>query len=136
MKYSGLAAVLAAAAFVVPTVASAAVGFSLTITAGNTCAGTICQVASTILYLINGVAVPLLFAVAFIVFLYGVASAYIFSRGDPGRVEEGHKLILWGIIGFVVMISLWGLVNVVASTFGLGGYSAPPLPNSTGSSYY
>ena len=90
----------------------------------------ICQVASTFLYLINSVLVPLLFAVAFIVFLYGVFKKYILSKGDAGSIEEGHKLILWGVIGFVVMISLWGLVNVAANTFGLAGYRAPPLPTS------
>jgi Ni,Fe-hydrogenase I cytochrome b subunit len=63
--------------------------------------------------------VPILFAVAFITFLYGVAKKYIFARGDEAAVEEGHKLILWGVIGFVVMISIWGLVNVVNDTLGL-----------------
>ena len=90
----------------------------------------LCSVATTILYLINAVLVPVLFAIAFIVFLYGVAKAYIFSAGEPEKVSEGHKLILWGIIGFVVMISLWGLVNVVANTFGLWGYGAPKTPVS------
>ena len=95
------------------------------------CSGSnVCGVASTILYLINSVAVPVLFAIAFIVFLYGITKSYIFSHGEPAEVEKGHKLILWGIIGFVVMISLWGLVNVVANTFGLGGVGAPPLPTS------
>lgn len=94
------------------------------------CASSICGVASTIIYLINSVLVPLLFAVAFIMFLYGVAQAYIFSHGDEGKVEEGHKLVLWGVIGFVIMISLWGLVNVVAVTFGLAGVGAPPTPTS------
>ena len=93
-------------------------------------ASNICQVASTILYIINFVLVPVLFALAFIVFLYGIVSKYIFSRGDETKVAEGHKLILWGIIAFVVMISLWGLVNVVANTFGLFGYYAPLPPTS------
>lgn len=93
-------------------------------------ASNICQVASTILYVINNVLVPVLFAVAFIMFLYGVANAYIFSAGDEEAVKKGHKLILWGIIAFVVMISLWGLVNVVANTFGLYGVGAPPTPSS------
>ena len=131
-----LAPLASLAALLAPAVASAAVGFSLTISSGNTCAGSICSIASTILYLINSVAVPVLFAIAFIVFLYGIAKAYIFSGGDPGEVAEGHKLVLWGIIGFVVMISLWGLVNVVSNTLGLGGYSAPPLPNSYGPTGY
>jgi hypothetical protein len=93
-------------------------------------ASDICRVAGDILTIINQVLVPLLFAVAFIVFLYGVAKKYIFSRGDETAVEEGHKLILWGLIGFVVMISLWGLVNVISNTFGLDGTTAPPLPTS------
>lgn len=90
----------------------------------------ISSVADTILYIINGILVPVLFALAFIVFLYGVAKTYIFSVGDESGVKEGHQLILWGIVGFVVMISLWGLVNVVANTFGLGGSSAPQPPQS------
>ena len=97
---------------------------------GLFCASSICSVAQTILYIINAILVPVLFAIAFIVFLYGIASKYIFSGGDPEKVKEGHKLILWGLIAFVVMISVWGLVNVVANTFGLSGYYAPPLPRS------
>ena len=93
-------------------------------------ASNICQVASTILYIINYVLVPVLFAVAFIVFLYGVFKKYIWSRGDETAVEEGHKLILWGLVAFVVMISLWGLVNVISNTFGLAGQYAPPPPRS------
>lgn len=105
-------------------------GFSVSSGGGGGCASSICGIASTILYLINSVLVPLLFAIAFIVFLYGVAKSYIFSVGETAEVEKGHKLILWGIIGFVVMVSLWGLVNVVANTFGLGGVGAPVLPTS------
>lgn len=94
------------------------------------CTSNLCSVAQTILYIINAIFVPVLFAIAFIVFLYGVFKKYIWSKGDEAAVEEGHKLILWGIIGFVVMISLWGLVNVVANTFGLNGYYAPQTPSS------
>jgi hypothetical protein len=87
----------------------------------GTCTGTIACAANTILYVINGVLVPV---------LYGIAQAYIFSHGDPEKVKSGHHTILWGIVAFAVMISIWGLVNVVANTFGLGGYYAPPTPTS------
>jgi len=107
------------AVFLAPTLASAAVY-----------APDVGDVAQNLIGIINGVLVPLIFAVAFIVFIYGVTKAYIFSTGDSAGVEEGHKLILWGIIGFVVMVSLWGLVNVVANTFGLVRIYAPPLPFS------
>lgn len=104
--------------------------FSFGVSFGNVCVSSICSVANTIVYIINSILVPVLFAVAFIVFLYGIAKAYIFSGGDPEKVKAGHTLVLWGIIAFVVMISLWGLVNVVANTFGLAGYYAPPTPSS------
>jgi hypothetical protein len=106
------------------------ISFGLGITVGNFCSTTICMVAQNVVYIINNILVPVLFAVAFIVFLYGIFKSYIWSHGDAAEVSQGHKLVLWGIIGFVVMISLWGLVNVVANTFGLGGYYAPPLPSS------
>ena len=84
--------------------------------------------ANLILGTINGILVPLLFAIAFIVFLYGVAVAYIFSHGEPAEIAKGHKLILWGIIGFVIMISVCGLVNLLANTLGLVGSTHLPLP--------
>jgi hypothetical protein len=112
------------AAYLIPVLV-----FAKTNTACAT-ATAICSVASTVLYLINDVAVPVIFALAFIVFIWGVFKAYILSGGDATAVSDGHRLILWGIIGFVVMISLWGLVNLVASTFGLGGQSASDLPSS------
>lgn len=88
------------------------------------------SIAIKLINLINTVLVPLLFAIAFIIFIYGVAKAYIFSNGEPEKVSEGHKLILWGLIAFVVMISVWGLVNVVSNTFNLSGIGAPPFPQT------
>lgn len=93
-------------------------------------------ISDTVLSLINDVFVPLLFAIAFIVFLWGVFKTYIFSNGEQAEVAKGHKLVLWGIIGFVVMISIWGLVNVVSSTFGLEGSAGPSLPTTPSSSSY
>ena len=131
---------LLVAAFLLPSLAFAATtvvggvssngSWFFGIGSGNLCGNALCSIGSTILYLINAVAVPLLFAISFIVFLFGIANAYILSHGDPAKVKQGHQLILWGLIGFAVMISVWGLVNVVANTFGLTGSSAPALPTS------
>ena len=115
------------AAFLTPAFALAAY-LGTSYSTGNV--GDISTVADNIVYIINSVLVPLIFAIAFIVFLYGVTKTYILSTGDTAGIDEGHKLILWGIIGFVVMVSIWGLVNVVANTFGLAGSYAPPHPTS------
>ena len=87
-------------------------------------------IAIKIITLINNVSVPLLLTVTFIMFLYGVFQSYILSHGDAEEVKQGHHLILWGVVGFAVMISLWGLVNIVANTFGLQNQFAPLQPSA------
>jgi len=67
--------------------------------------------------LINNVAVPLLFALAFIVFIWGVFQYFIAGGHDEEKRETGKSLMLWGIIGFFVMVSVWGLVNILRGTF-------------------
>lgn len=85
--------------------------------------------AGSIIGLINYVAIPVLLAVAFFVFVFGVMQAYVLSKGDPGAVSKGHQLVLWGALGFTIVLSVWGLVAIVGSTFGLGaGGAAPPYP--------
>ncbi|MHB8709982.1 MAG: hypothetical protein ACYC6X_00280 [Minisyncoccota bacterium] len=132
MRFSARLLTLLAACATPALAFAAPISWSIGISIGNggCSAGGICPVASTILYLINSVLVPTLFAISFLVFLYGVSRKYIWSNGDQAAVEQGHQIILWGLIGFAVMVSLWGIVNVVANTFGLWGYGAPQLPSS------
>ena len=125
--------ILAVSTFLVPSLVLA--GNYATFGSGAGCDVYICWLGELILNVINGVLVPVLFAIAFITFLYGIAKAYIFSNGDPEAVKAGHKLVLWGIVAFAIMISIWGLVNVVANTFGLSGYGAPELPTSLPDSF-
>jgi hypothetical protein len=84
--------------------------------------------AGSFVSFVNTALVPLLVALAFIVFLWGVADSYILHPGDEEKRKSGHQFVLWGIIGFVVIFSLWGLVNLVSSALGLWGDTAPPAP--------
>ena len=81
-----------------------------------------------ILTLINEVLVPLIFAIAFIIFIYGIFRYFIAGGADPEAQKKGKQLLIYGIIGFVIMISLWGIVNIVSNTFGLGGAHHPAFP--------
>lgn len=87
------------------------------------------EYACSIISVINGLLVPVLFAIAFIVFLWGVYKYFIFGAANETEREEGKKFVLWGVIGFVVILSVWGLVGLVGSTFGLmPGGTAPQYP--------
>lgn len=57
--------------------------------------------------------VKLMFAVAVIVFVYGVFQ--VVWGGEEYR-ERGKKSMLGGIIGMFIMLSAWGIVYLVANT--------------------
>lgn len=81
-----------------------------------------------VITVINHYLIPVIFTIALLVFLFGVAKAYIISRGDEGAVKQGHQLILWGVIGFAVMLSIWGIVNLFQSFLGITNGAAPKPP--------
>ncbi|KND49467.1 MAG: hypothetical protein AB203_00055 [Parcubacteria bacterium C7867-008] len=74
------------------------------------------DLASFVISLINNVAVPFVFAVAFIVFIWGVFRTFILGGSDPKKREEGKALMIWGIVGFALMVSVWGLVRILTGS--------------------
>ncbi len=81
------------------------------------------DVGTFIINTINNIIVPVLFAIAFIVFLYGVFETFIIGAGNEDVKEKGKGLMLWGLIGFFVMVSIWGLVNILTGTVTFGNNS-------------
>ncbi len=67
--------------------------------------------------------IVLLFAIAIIVFLWGV---YGFIRGadDAEARKDGAQHMLWGILGFVIMVAAYGIIHIILNTFGI------PIPAS------
>lgn len=68
---------------------------------------------------LNTIVVPLIFGLAFAVFIWGVVSYFFLHGDDETKRTEGRQFILWGIIGMVVLFSVWGLVNLMLSTLGI-----------------
>lgn len=89
---------------------------------------TISGAITNIISFINDVLVPLVFAVAFIVFLYGVARYFIAGAADPEKRKNGRDIIIYSVVGFAVMMSVWGLVNLVKNSFGFDSNARPCLP--------
>jgi len=87
---------------------------------------------STIINIINNVLVPVLFAVAFIVFLYGAFKTFILGANSEDVKEDGKNLMLWGLIGFFVMVSIWGLVNILTGTVSFGNTTGPSNTPTSG----
>lgn len=66
--------------------------------------------------LINNIAVPVVFALAFIIFIWGVFNFFIAGGSDQEKREKGRQLMLYGLLGFFVMVSVWGLVNILVGS--------------------
>lgn len=60
--------------------------------------------------------IPILVALALIYFFWGLIK-FILQSGDAK--DDGKKYMLWGIIALFVMISVWGIVNLLAESFGV-----------------
>lgn len=67
---------------------------------------------------INNILIPLLFAVALLFFLYGVFNYFIVGKNIEEKKVEGRQYMVWSVIGFVVMVSIFGIVNLIANGLG------------------
>lgn len=85
-----------------------------------------------VINIINNVLVPVLFAIAFIVFLYGAFQTFIVGATSDEAKEKGKNLMLWGLIGFFVMVSIWGLVNILTGTVSFSNNSGVTQPTAGG----
>ncbi|HEY4483111.1 MAG TPA: pilin [Candidatus Paceibacterota bacterium] len=76
--------------------------------------------------IINGLIV-LVAGLALLYFIWGVV-VFISKSGESEGRKEGRSKMIWGIVGLFVMVSVWGLVNLIADSFqiGTGSVEQPP----------
>jgi hypothetical protein len=67
--------------------------------------------------IIGVVIIPGIFALAFVVFLWGV---FKFIRASEEKDKaEGKNFIFMGLIGLFVMVSVWGILKILSTTLGI-----------------
>jgi len=81
-----------------------------------------------IIWVINFILLPVLVAVAFITFLWGVYKYFILGADSDTERATGRQFVLWGIIGFVIIFTIWSLVNLVSVTLSLPSGNPPKTP--------
>ncbi len=62
--------------------------------------------------------VVLMFVVALVVFFWGIVQFISKSNTDDGR-EKGKRNIMWGVVGMVIMFSVYGIIKIILQTFGI-----------------
>jgi len=62
--------------------------------------------------------IPLIFALAVAMFVWGVVQ-FVINSSEEAKKEKGKQFMVWGIIALTVMVCVWGLVAILGNTFGV-----------------
>ena len=57
---------------------------------------------------------------------WGLLRFFFLNADDVEKKSKGNQFMIWGIVALAVMLSVWGLVGILGSTFGLGTGSVLP----------
>lgn len=61
--------------------------------------------------------VALLIGIALALFLWGLAKYLKSGLGDKAELQKARSLMVWGVVIITVMVSVWGLVQVLQEMF-------------------
>ncbi len=108
-----------------PTLAPLVVGgeATCTITSSSKLQDVLCYVRS----IINDSVIPFMFAVATVFFIWGAVKFFILNADEEAQRDQGRQFMIWGIVAIAVMLSVWGLVGILTSTFGIDGSVLPKV---------
>ncbi len=86
---------------------------------------TVNEVISMIICTITGFLVPAFITLAIVSFMWGVIQTILNPTNEEAR-KKAKSFIMWGLIGLLVITSIWGIVKIFTSTFGIDTF-LPPL---------
>lgn len=72
--------------------------------------------------------IPILVALALLVFIWGVLKYFIFGAGDEGKRAEAKNVMIYGLGGLVLIVAVWGIVNLLVKILGVNTGTTVPVP--------
>jgi len=76
--------------------------------------------------------IGVLVGLALLAFFWGLAKFIFRAGGDEKAVEEGKKIMKWGLIALFIMISVWGIISFIQSELNLSAGTGPNTGAETG----
>ncbi len=70
--------------------------------------------------------IPILVVLGVVYFVWGVVQ-FVISTDEEAKAK-GRSHMIYGIIGLVVIVAMWGLVGIVTKTFDLNGSANVTIP--------
>lgn len=74
-----------------------------------------------ITYVVNP-AILLVFAAGFMVFMYGLLE-FMWNLNSGEASREGKQHLVYGLLGMLIMVSVYGILKIIDDTFGFGALS-------------
>ena len=68
--------------------------------------------------ILNG-AIGLVVLLAILAFFWGLVQYFFKSKGSDEDRKAATKLMIYGILAIFVMVSIWGLIRLLQTTFGV-----------------
>jgi hypothetical protein len=75
---------------------------------------------------------PLVMGLALLFFLWGVFVYFIFGASDEEKRETGKKFMIYALVGLVLMVAVWGIVQLLINILGVDQgttVETPPRPS-------
>jgi hypothetical protein len=69
------------------------------------------------IYILNPI-ILLLFAIASVVFIFGIVQFIGTAKTDEGR-SSGKRKLIFGLLGMFIMISAYGIIHLILGTLGI-----------------
>lgn len=109
--------------FAVALVASPAMAFAAPAVGGD-----LSVFLNAVIGFINNILIPFALAIAFIFFVWGVVKFFVIGGDSDDGKSKGKDLIIYSIVGFVVIFTFYGIVNLLTNGLGLGEAEIGPVP--------
>jgi hypothetical protein len=77
---------------------------------------------------INDIVIPFIIGIGFLVFVWGMFQFFILGGANDEAKEKGKSLMIYGTLGFVLIIIFFGVVNLLTTSTGLEGESVKSIP--------
>lgn len=75
------------------------------------------QIITYTLSFINNTLIPFILGIAFFVFVFNAVRFFIIGGATEDGQENGKNLVVYSLLAFVVILSFWGIVNLLVSGF-------------------
>jgi len=74
------------------------------------------QLLRNILEFTNGVLIPFIIGIGFLVFVWGMFRYFIAGGANDEAKASGKSLMIYATLGFVLIIVFWGIINLISGS--------------------